>query len=665
MRTTSLAFLAVIGLAAGCESGSSTGPEPITFEPGPAPSGQGFVALFAPPVDVGPYPSDFYNPTGAKVTVPERVTSPLAAAVNTLDGFSTTAPISAPFNAPIDPATLVAFNPLAPSPTATVFVLNASAGTPLVPGTDYALRVSEAAGTQGSVLEIVPLHPLAERTRYAFILTSGIHNTFGVAAGADTVFRAVRDAHLAGLTSVPGQPALDPLFPAIAPLIDLAQGTLGLPGDAVIAAWTMQTQSIGAVLEVIEQTATPRPAVLAPTGMTTAALGLGLPGLADIYVGFLEIPYFGDPATPLESFWVTAQGAPPTAADPVPVARVPNLRIPLLATLPNAASGHAQQPAAGWPVVIFQHGVTANRTLALAVADAFAQAGFAVVAIDLPLHGVLDPASPFYQGQGSPFGANERHFEQDNVGDVGVLTPDGQIDNGWQLFNVANPLNARDHVRQAVSDLIHLTRTIPTLDFPDGDTDPDLDGARIHFLADSLGSIISGVFLGLNTEVRTATLGSAAGPWTAILTDPQAVQFGEPIRNALAAQGLPPGTAGFDQFVRDLQTVIDTVDPVNYAADATANHPLHVFEVLGDTTVPNGPVDYLASLWGLQGVSATTAVPPPATVRGIVRFTAGVHSSLVNAAPNPAVTTELQTQAVTYAATDGSVIQISDTSVVQ
>ena len=60
---------------------------------------------------------------------------------------------------------------------------------------------------------------------------------------------------------------------------------------------------------------------------------------------------------------------------------------------------------------------------------------------------------------------------------------------------------------------------------------------------------------------------------------------------------LPPGTVGFDNFVRDLQTVIDPVDPVNYAVDAAAGHPLHVLEVLGDTAVPNGPTDYIA--WAL------------------------------------------------------------------
>jgi pimeloyl-ACP methyl ester carboxylesterase len=657
-----VAVIVATVLLEGCESGESTGPAPITFTEPPAPSGQGFVALYAPPVDVGPYPNDLYNPSGSRLDVPQRITSPLAEALNTLDGFSTTAAISVPFNGPVDLASIVPFNPLAPAP-ASLYVLDVTHTRPLVPEVDYSVRLSAAAGSSGAIVEIVPLVPLEPRTRYVFILTNAIRSTAGVAASADTIFGAVRDAHLAGSTTVPGAPQLDPLFPAIAPLVSAATLVFGVPGNSVIAAWSMRTQSIGDVLEVIEQTATARTAVLAPAGITTAQLGLGLPGIADIYAGYVEVPYYGDPANPLDSFWVNSDLMPPTAVNPAPIARVPSQRIPLLATLPNAASQRTQPPG-GWPVVIFQHGITLNRTVMFAIADAFAQAGFAVVAIDLPLHGITDTASPFYQGPSSPLGNNERHFNRDSVGATGVFAPDGEIDNGWQILNVGNPLNARDHIRQAVADTIHLTRTLPTLNFPDGDSNPDLDGARIHFVGISLGSIISGVFLGLDAEVRTATLASPAGPWTSILTDPQAIDFGGPIRAALAAQGLPTGTVNFDNFVRDLQTVIDPVDPVNYAAGAAANHALHVIEVLGDTAVPNAPNDYIASLWELPSVSATVAVAPPATTSGIVRFTAGGHSSPFNPAINSAVTTEMQREMVTFAASDGSVIQITDDSVV-
>jgi dienelactone hydrolase len=654
----------------GCESGTSSGPAAMAFTPGPAPSGAGFVALYAPPVDVGPYPSDIYNPlaagTGPTLAVPEKLTSPLGAALNTLDGFSTTAAISAPFNAALDPDTLIPFDAGAPNGSETVFVLDASAMMPLTPGIDYALGISGAAGTNGAVLEIVPIVPLEPRTTYAFILTTGIENDLGVAAAGDQIFAAVRDAHLAGLSSVPGAPELDALFPAITPLIDLATAELGIPGDAVVNAWSMTTQSIVDVLAGLEATAGAQTAQLAPTGLTTAAVDAALPGLADIYIGYIEIPYFGDPQDPLGSVWVTASLAPPTAADPVPIARVPALRIPVLATLPNADTGQSM-PAGGWPVVIYQHGVTDNRTSLFAIADAFAAQGFAAVAIDLPLHGITDTANPFYQGPenaANPFGDNERHFYLDMIDAVGRPIADGKIDDGRQIFNIANPLNARDHIRQAASDLIHLIRTVPALDFDGGG--PDLDGDAIHHVGVSLGSAFSSVVLGLNSDIGSATMSSPFATWTAILTDPQAVTFGAAIRAGLAAEGLAQGSVYFDGFVRDLQTVLDSADPANYAAAAATLHPLHVLEVLGDVTVPNGPTDYLAGLWDATDVTAASPVlMDVAGVRGIVRFTSGDHTSLLSPAADPAVTAEMQTQMVTFAVTGGTTIAVSDESVVQ
>jgi len=659
-------------ILAGCESGTSSGPVAIDFTPAPAPSGQGFVALYAPPVDVGPYPNDIYNPVvamaGPTLAVPEKITSPLAAAVNTLDGFSTTAPISAPFNAPIDAATLIPFDAAAPTGMETIFVLDVTNSVPLRPGVDYDIRVSTSAGADGTVLEIEPTAPLAPQTTYAFILTSGIQSSLGVAAGADLVFGAVRDAHLAGLMSVPGTPELDPLFPAITPLVDAGMGLFMLPGASIVSAWSVTTQSITNVLDTIVPGATSRPHLLVPTGITTAQISPSLPGFADVYVGYIDVPYYGDPQDPLGSVWVNSDLVPPTAANATPLPRVPALRIPVLATLPNAASMQSI-PMNGWPVVNYQHGVTTDRSTLFAIADTFASQGFAVVAIDLPLHGITDSSNPLFQGPGNPsplnaFGDNERHFYLDNIDAVGLPIPDGAIDDGRQIFNISNPLNARDHIRQAVSDLIYLTRTLPTMDFDGGG--PDLDGNRIHHVSMSLGSAFSSVLLGLTGEIGSVSMSSPFATWSRILTDPEAVEFGAPIRAGLAAEGLFQGTVGFDNFVRDLQTVIDSADPANYASSATALHPLHVIQILGDDRVPNGPTDYIADLWDLTDVTAASPVLFDAGgAHGIVRFTSGAHSSLLDPTPAPLVTAEMQLQMVTFAVTLGTTIVIADTSIVQ
>src|SRR3546814_14235632 len=67
--------------------------------------------------------------------------------------------------------------------------------------------------------------------------------------------------------------------------------------------------------------------------------------------------------------------------------------IPVLVTIPNANSGKTI-PADGWPVVIFHHGITGNRTQMIAIAPPLAAAGFAAAAIELPLPG-LPPNAPW------------------------------------------------------------------------------------------------------------------------------------------------------------------------------------------------------------------------------------------------------------------------------
>ena len=58
------------------------------------------------------------------------------------------------------------------------------------------------------------------------------------------------------------------------------------------------------------------------------------------------------------------------------------------------------------------------------------------------------------------------------------------------------------------------------------------------------------------------------------------------INAGLEAQGLTPGTTLYAQFFRDSQTVIDAGDPINYISLATAQHPIHLLQVVGSTPPP-------------------------------------------------------------------------------
>ena len=65
---------------------------------------------------------------------------------------------------------------------------------------------------------------------------------------------------------------------------------------------------------------------------------------------------------------------------------------------------------------------------------------------------------------------------------------------------------------------------------------------------------------------------------------------------------------------------------------------------------------------GLSDITATTV--DPAGVRGIVRFNRGGHAAILNPV-DLAVTVEMQTQAVAFAASGGTLLPVGNTEIVE
>ena len=184
----------------------------------------------------------------------------------------------------------------------------------------------------------------------------------------------------------------------------------------------------------------------------------------------------------LTGFWTAAAAPNPalgldpdsrnlTMFNPAP-AKLADVTVPLLVTIPNATSAcpfvyPVTAPPGGWPVAIVQHGITRNRSDALAMADGFADACFIVASIDLPLHGITDTTSPLYCDPTKPqcIGATERTFNVDLVNNTtSAAVPDGKIDSsGTHFINLTSPRTGRDNLRQAEADLIVLTKSIQGL----------------------------------------------------------------------------------------------------------------------------------------------------------------------------------------------------------
>jgi dienelactone hydrolase len=652
--------------------------------PAPAPQST-FTAYFAPEGGEMPFPNDLYfnGSTDGTVNVPisdptNPATGPMQA-VNEIDGFSTQAAIDAYFSQPIDPQSVVG------GKNVFVFEVTEDPKThavtgfvkPLVSGTDFSAGVSPANPT---ILVITPLKPLNSSSAYMVVLTKGITSSGGDPVVPDTQYAQIQQALASG--SSLSDPTLDQIKLLEGAMLKVAGGA-GIAADDIVLTWSFATESVGDVLGYIATNATPQGGVLKPTGINTKQANSQLAGHADILAGDVSIPYYlpiptsADPTAPLTGHWEGKDGSALTRYNPVPVPTDKSLLIPLLATVPNAQSTYVStfggsEPATGWPVVIFQHGITGNRENMLAIADAFADAGFAVVAIDLPLHGVTDTKDPLYQPD------HERTFDLDvEDNSSGESGADGAIDpSGSHFINLASLLTSRDNLREGAADLISLTKTLPTLDY-NGDGQPDFDGSRIYFVGHSLGAIVGVDYLAVDATPISATLASPGGNVSQLLI--KSPSFSGQINQGLEAQGIQPGTQLYLDFFRNAQTVIDAGDPANYAAAAATAHPIHMTEIAGtpgtsnkpDQVVPPFSTDLLAGIMGLTSVHQTTI--DPAGVRGIVRFLMGSHSSLLDPTASLPVTVEMQTETVIFAAGyppssipgDGTAIVISNPAVVQ
>lgn len=631
-----------------------------TVTPPPA----GLRAQFQLAQGILPYPTDLYfsgSTDGTLNISPANPLIPAQAALNALDGYSINAPIRARFSGPILAASLTAASVrvirvnIDNTTKATVGV----AGV-LVPGVDYVAGLATDTGVGNTLLEIRPLKPLVPSTGatnngYLVLLTNGITAPDGSPAVADNDYATIKGA-LAGGASCPSitDATLNGVCRLTGAHLQIAQA-VGVNPASVILSFSFSTLSTTDVLAAVAQITVPRPIAAAFTGLNTGAVNPSLPPIADIYAGTLQIPYFLSKAAPLTGSW---QAANPfggtrnlTRFNPLPAA-TENLAIPLIVTVPNAASGRAKPPG-GWPVVIFQHGITGNRTNMFALAPAFAAQGYVVAAIDQPLHGITDPTNPLYQAP------NERTFNLDLINNAtGAAGPDGQIDpSGSHFINLTSLLTGRDNLREASADLLTFARSVSALDL-DHNGSADIDSTRIYFVGQSLGSIVAVPWLAFADSVRAATLSVPGGLVTRLLLD--SPTFGPRIVAGLQAQGLVPGTTLFNQFFRDAQNVVDAGDPLNFVAAAAAAKPILLHQVLGDVVVPNSATQRLIDVAALPKVSTTSAIS-----RAYVNFTAGAHASLLDPTASLAATVEMQGQAVAFTVTDGTTVVVTNPAVVQ
>ena len=607
----------------------------------------------------------FQGSTDGTLNIPNPDNNPVIAAVNELDGFSTSNPIVAEFGMPLDPASLRIGD--------SIHVYEVSKTGAAISGFVRELAAAEMlampVGEKGMSLALIPKIPLKESTSYLVVLTNKIKGADGKPAQTPSVYALTKG-------SVPltgGDYArLEPLR-QLTNNMEAIAASQSVAKDSIVLSWSFTTQSTSAVLNGVAASAKAGKITLVATGKNTHDIFADFAGLADVYIGTLDVPYYlqapsnDNPAAALTGYWKGAGGTPLTRYNSVPV-KNSTLTIPVMMSIPNASSG-LQKPANGWPVVIYQHGITRARTDMLVYADSLASIGYAVIAIDLPLHGI-DTTNPFYgvfHASKTPFANDvEPTFDLDLLNnETGAAGADGVSDeSGKHFMNLRSLLTSRDNIRQGVSNLLVLRRSLKDI--------PDIDASQVGFIAHSLGGIVGVPYLGVEDKTLPSSLIATGAPISTILKD--SIPFGVEIKNALAAAGVT-GEA-YEKFLLGAQFVLDSADPINYAMDAGAKHPIHMVEIVGDGSAENIPdqvvsnrtTERLAALIGATSASDTGANTVSKGNARIVRFTQGNHSSVLD--PNRGgnymnVFKEIHRQLASFQASKGTQFLITDGSIIK
>ena len=696
-----LTFIALLALSACSDSDNNRRPQ-TPEEPTVSVS---FDSTANPPEL--PFPNAAYKGADGRLALPLPADADpedlgnAVVAVNTLDGFSTIAPLHIDFAEAIDETSIEAGS------NVRVFEITVNGeGLPtsviaeLKNDEDYRVSIS---AVKDSRLLIKPLRPLEAASHYLVGISSGLTAASGLSIGPSPDYLSLRD----GDSSDSGN-NIDRSH--LAALIDTQESLLvetGMEQASIATSFSFPTHSIFPIFESIDDAATPRlislsrptmtfggeelPLTSRPAAPLAAAFGLTPSGQVDIYTGTIELPYYlqqpenSTDDSVYDSFLRNREGNP--ILDPAMGLQSNPVTAPILITIPNTSRDSSLiRPAEGWPVAIYQHGFGGNRTNLLLIADALAAQGVAGIAIDQPVHGVV-PADAgalplnvfaaagviFYQPK------VERHFDLD-------LDADGNIDvSGQNFFSPRNLLTLRDNFRQAASDLFYLSRTIPTIAL--NEEGPTFDPDRIHLMSLSFGSVVGTLVAGVNTDIKAFSLSAPGGGFTKWFE-------GAPGSNAsrvaeLAELGFEQGTQDYEDYLTLLTTIEGPADPVNFARVAGALHPIHVTEIIGDgtpenlpdQTIPNdvlnrGPYEGLvvetAPLAGTEPIARLMGLLPLLTdtssvdgLRVIGRFVRGDHQSQVNPLPDSEVTAEIQFQTATFLGSDGTSIKVNDSTLLE
>ena len=374
------------------------------------------------------------------------------------------------FDGAVDPATLPADPGASLADGASVFAVDLTndVRTPLL--THFTALNYDFIGPNWVAALPVAGFPFHEGHDIAVLITDGLHGSDGKSIARAADFDAVlSDTPSSDSTVASAQTTYAPLRAWLAAHADVAKHVVG--GTYFNAGTSTKIMS-DLRAAVYAQVPTP------PTLDNLAYDGEDQAGVDDIFEGTYPGPNFqqGDPP------YSSTGGVIPT---PPTVQRMETLRIAI--TVPKG-----DPPAAGWPVVIYQHGTggdyksfigDGSGRQAAKVTDASGAviAQMAMIGTDQVLHGPRAPAG---------------------------------TDVDTAFFNFLNLPAAHDNAKQGALDAFTVVRLIHAVDVASAPTTGKrikFDASSIYFKGHSQGGLTGPLFLAAEPEVKAAILSGAGG----------------------------------------------------------------------------------------------------------------------------------------------------------
>ncbi len=408
--------------------------------------------------------------------------------LNNLDGFSINPRITVCFSGPINPNTLAAG----------ITFINAD-------------RVAPAIGIQqilydpaGNCAYAKPVTVLDQQTRYLLTVTSDVTDTAGKKLKASDDFRDCiggSSLYCQALTTVfrqqnrnkgadLGNVVAASLFTTLSATtwLEKARALTSSLFPVVLPAGLVSTFPLSDIQSITWQPQTGVSGVNYDQQLPLGVLG----GVDSIAFGLFLSPLYLSVAGP-------SAGAIPTTPTGLPISP-PTLIEPVSyhVFLPPASS----RPAAGFPVIIYGHGLGDDQFGAPTyAASTWAGKGFATLAMEIPGHG---------------FGAGSTTLISEQSGNYTVATPG----RGIQLSPTApigptdgcilpGAVATRDCSRQTALDLSALVRAIQATGLG-----VNLDPSRIYFAGQSFGSLYGTLFEAVEPGVSAGTLNAGGGTQT-------------------------------------------------------------------------------------------------------------------------------------------------------